>query len=508
MMLGVDHLQQQALSPRLMRAVRLLQLSSLDFAREVQDALGNNPFLESDESDNDAATDERNPAAGIERAFGEENVQGATADIGEFGEFTAVDAGEHAVESGSETESASQSGSDRDSAFDDEHENWQSDGISGPRRNNDGEATWQDLRAVEESLGDTLCRQLGLLPLSERDKLLAGAIVGSLDDDGYLRVELAELAAIIDADPPPAVEELQVALSLVQSLEPAGVGARTVQECLRLQLPAIESEEQRKLAGRIIDDYLDALVDRDVPGLARGLSRTPGEIQTVLAEIRRLDPRPGTRFGAPHVQYVMPDVIVRKIRGTWTATLNPAVVPKVHLNRVYAEMFQRARNAQHAELASHLQEARWTVSNIEQRFATILSVAQAIVSRQHHFFEYGALAMKPLGLREIADAVGVHESTVSRVTNNKFMATPLGVFELKYFFSRAMATASGGACSATAIRGLITDMIEAEQSQAPLSDAEIARQLARQGLVVARRTVTKYRQALRIDAYERRRAHA
>jgi RNA polymerase sigma-54 factor len=500
MTLGFDHLQQQTLSPRLMRAVRLLQLSSLDFAKEVQDALGNNPFLESEDGDSDVSGDERVPVADTEHTFAEEPIL-STADIAEF---TPAATSEHADESQSDFGSES----DSDSTFDDEHENWQADGISGPRRNNDAQTAWQDLRAVEESLGDALRGQLGVLPLSARDMALAEAIVGSLDDDGYLRVELAELAGIVDADPPPSVEELQVALSLVQSLEPAGVGARSVQECLRLQLPAIESGEQRELAAKIIDDHLDALVARDIAGLARGLSRTPAGIQAVLAEIRRLDPRPGARFGAPHVQYVMPDVIVRKIRGTWTATLNPAVVPKVHLNRVYAEMFQRARNGQHAELASHLQEARWTVSNIEQRFATILSVAQAIVARQHHFLEYGALAMKPLGLREIADAVGVHESTVSRVTNNKFMATPLGVFELKYFFSRAMATASGGECSATAIRGLIKDMIDAEEPQNPLSDAEIARQLARQGLVVARRTVTKYRQALRIDAYERRREHA
>ena len=191
---------------------------------------------------------------------------------------------------------------------------------------------------------------------------------------------------------------------------------------------------------------------------------------------------------------------MKKIRGEWTATLNPAVVPRVRLNRMYAELFHQHRNARHSELAAHLQEARWTVRNVEQRFSTILLVAEAILKRQHHFLDYGALAMNPLGLREIAEEVGLHESTVSRVTNNKYMATPVGVFELKYFFSRAMTTASGGACSATAIRGVIKDMIDGEKPSDPLSDAEIARQLARQGLIVARRTVTKYRQMLRLDA--------
>jgi RNA polymerase sigma-54 factor len=208
------------------------------------------------------------------------------------------------------------------------------------------------------------------------------------------------------------------------------------------------------------------------------------------------------------VQYVTPDVIVRKVRGQWTAVLNEAIVPKVRLNRGYAEMFKQHRNAEHAELGAHLQEARWTVRNVEQRFSTILAVAQAILKRQHRFLAYGAMAMKPLALREIAQEVGVHESTVSRVTNNKYMATPCGVYELKYFFSRGLATASGGECSPTAIRGLIQEIIAAESPAHPLSDVEIARQLTMQGLQVARRTVTKYRQLMKIEPAERRRVTA
>ncbi len=489
---GLDHLQQQSLSPRLLRAVRLLQLSSLDFAHEVQDALDNNPFLESDEIDNDSPPDIA-LASAPERQFAAETIQDTEVPPG-LTDLPATD--------------TSEADGDPGATFDDEHENSQADGFSAPRQHDAGVASLLDLRASEESLNDALCRQLGLLPLSPRDRVLAEALVGSLDDDGYLRADLAELAGITDLDPPPSGEELHIALSRVQSLEPAGIGARTVQECLYLQLPAIEPPEQRELARRTIDDYFDALVANDISGLARALSHTPARIQAVLADIRRLDPHPGARFGAPPIQYVNPDVIVKKVRGAWMTTLNPAIIPKVRLNRVYAEMFQRTRCAQHAELATHLHDAQWTVSNVEQRFATILSVAQAIVSRQHRFLEYGPLAMKPLGLREIADSVGVHESTVSRVTNNKFMSTPLGVFELKYFFSRAMATAAGGECSATAIRGLIKEMISVEHPQAPLSDADIARHLSRQGLIVARRTVTKYRQALHIEAYERRRQHA
>jgi RNA polymerase sigma-54 factor len=405
------------------------------------------------------------------------------------------------------TESIEGTASAADNDTEGERDSWQSDGVGSGRRGEDGDMSLMDMMAVETSLTEYLHGQLNVLPLSLRDLVLAKSIVESLDDDGYLRMELSELIAVTDLSPPASLDELQIALRRVQSLEPAGVAARNVRECLMLQLPAIDDARERELARSIIGEHLEALAAKDMSGLAKQLGIPVGEAESVCARIRRLDPRPGWRFGAARVQYVTPDVIVKKVRGAWTVNLNPAVVPKVRLNHVYAEMFQRHRLPQNAELAAHLQEARWTVRNVEQRFATILSVTQAIVKRQKHFLDYGALAMKPLGLREIADEVGLHESTVSRVTNNKFMATPLGVFELKYFFSRAMATANGGACSATAIRGLIKDMIEAERPTAPLSDAEIARQLAQQGLVVARRTVTKYRQILRIEAVERRRRH-
>lgn len=490
--LGVEHRQQQGLSPRLQHAVRLLQLSSVDFAQEVYDALGKNPFLEPDESDSE------NPAG--EAAWAKD---GGPPFVNE----PMVEAREIPDAPTAELSESGAAASEASDDFDGERESWQADGLAGKQRNDAGTASPLDMRAVEESLSDHLLGQLHVLPLSQRDLTLAEVIVGSLDDDGYLRFLLSDLVEITDLDPPPSEEEMHIALSQVQALDPPGIAARSVPECLRLQLPAIDCLEQRELARCIIDQHLAALAARDVSGLARSLARRPGEIEAVLACIRHLDPHPGWRFSSAHVQYVTPDVIVRKVRGTWVATLNPAIVPKVRLNHVYAEMFQRNRGAQHAELAADLQEARWTVSNVEQRFATILSVAQAIVSHQHQFLEYGALAMKPLVLREIAEQVGLHESTVSRVTNNKFMATPLGVFELKYFFSRAMTMASGGECSSTAIRGLIKEMIAAESPQAPLSDAEIARQLGRQGLVVARRTVTKYRQQLHIEAFERRRKH-
>jgi RNA polymerase sigma-54 factor len=279
-------------------------------------------------------------------------------------------------------------------------------------------------------------------------------------------------------------------------------------ECLLLQLPAIVCPRQRATARAVVSEHLASLASRDVPRLARALGCEADHVAEVCERIRHLDPHPGSRFDSAPPQHIAPDVIVKRVRGRWRASLNPAVVPRVRMNQQYAQLFRSHRRADDDELAAHLQEARWAVHNVEQRFSTILVVAQEIIKRQRRFFEHGPLAMKPMGLREIADELQLHESTVSRVTNNKYMATPLGVFELKYFFSRAMPVRNGGTCSATAIRCLIKEMIEAEVLAAPLSDAQIARVLAQQGLVVARRTVTKYRQLLRIASVERRRVHS
>lgn len=466
--------QSQTLSPRLQHAVRLLQMSSLDFAALVRDTLSQNPFLEAEDGDDGEVLPGEAPV--------EPSMLG---DLDDAGPAPVDDAGDRE--------------GDRDL--------WQADVGAGLRRADDGEMSAMAMMAVETSLNTHLHGQINVLPLSERDLMLARVIVESLDDDGYLRTPLEELTAVAGLDPEASLQEMQIALKRVQALEPAGVGARNVGECLLLQMPSIACADMRALATTIVQHHLPALAARDVNGLARQLDQSPARVEEVCDRIRRLDPRPGWRLGAEQVNYVVPDVIVKKVRGQWTVQLNPAVVPKVRLNQVYAQLFQRHRTAQNSEMGAHLQEARWTLRNVEQRFCTILDVAESIVRRQKNFFEYGAMAMKPLGLKEIADEVGVHESTVSRVTNNKYIATPVGVFELKYFFSRAMVSANGSECSGTAIRGLIKDIIEAEDPDHPLSDAEITRQLAQQGLMMARRTVTKYRQMLKIDAVERRRRH-
>lgn len=462
--LRADHRQQQTLSPRLQHAVRLLQMSSLDFAALVRSTLVSNPFLDGEDTDPAMpSADETSVAQGMEAADEEAGVGAGDRDL------------------------------------------WQAGGSTRLRSDDDADGTVLEAMAAVTTLAAHLRQQLQVLPLSPRDLALAGFVVESLDDDGYLRTPLAELLPIVELDPPCTSAELQIALKRVQALDPAGVGARSVAECLQLQLPAIECPDLRALAHNVVQQHLPVLAAHDVTGLARLLKVAPARAEAVCDRIRRLDPRPGWRYGSTAVDYVVPDVVARKVRGEWSVRLNPVVVPRVRLNTVYERLFQRHRHAANGELGAQLQEARWTLRNVEQRFATILDVAGAIVRRQKHFLDYGAMAMKPLGLREIADEVGIHESTVSRVTNNKYMATPSGVFELKYFFSRAMVSTNGRACSGTAIRGLIKDLIEAEAPAQPLSDAEITRQLGQQGLCVARRTVTKYRQMLRIAAVDRRR---
>jgi RNA polymerase sigma-54 factor len=447
---------QPTLSPRLQRAVRLLQMSSQDFAQVVRGALDSNPFLELEEMVPSAETSAAND------------------DIAEPSPGHA--------------------------------ETWGMDGTSRVRHA-ELDGAMADTLVAHTSLASHLLGQLNVLALSPRDLALAAAVVESLDDDGYLRATLAEVGQAVPVEPPAEADELLIALRRVQALDPAGVGARSVAECLQLQLQSLPVGPVRDLGRLILREHLQSLASRDMRALARRMGQPQPMVEAACAAIRRLDPRPGWRFSEPAVQYVTPDVIVRKVRGQWTATLNQAVVPRVKLNRSYVDLFQQHRDSQHAELGAHLQEARWTVRNVEQRFSTILSVARAILKRQQHFLAYGPMAMKPLALREIAEELGMHESTVSRVTNNKFMATPCGVFELKYFFSRGLSTASGGECSPTAIRGLIQEMITGEEPQRPLSDVEIARLLGNQGLSVARRTVTKYRQLLKIAPAERRRGH-
>lgn len=355
-------------------------------------------------------------------------------------------------------------------------------------------------------LRDHLRHELCGYRLTERDRLLAEALVEALDDDGYLRQAFEDIAGALELTPSPTDEEWMVALRIVQQLDAPGLGARDLAECLRLQLDALDDDlEGVALARTLASNHLDLLARRETAELRRRLGCGDDAIHAACRLIRGLDPKPGIQFARPHTDHVVPDVIVRKVKGKWVVTTNPAVMPRARLHRTYAALFRRARCDDRAPLAQELQEARWLIRNVEQRFTTIQRVAESIVANQRTFFDYGEIAMKPLVLRKVAEELNLHESTISRATGNKYMATPRGVFEFKHFFSRELATETGGKCSAAAVRALLKDMISAEDRGDPLSDVSLTRMLADQGVVVARRTVTKYRGLMKVPPAELRR---
>ena len=299
-------------------------------------------------------------------------------------------------------------------------------------------------------------------------------------------------------------EELQIALCHLQQFEPAGVGARTPAECLSLQIKNLPDDGVRKLALEIVGKHLELLASRDYTRLKSLTGAGDDALRAAQRLIQALNPRPGSAFAKLEARYVIPDVIVKKSRNVWKASLNPDAMPRLRINSLYAQLAAAARSG--AGISSQLQEARWLIKNVQQRFDTILRVSQAIVDRQRHFLEHGEVAMRPLVLREIASTLSLHESTISRVTTQKFMATPRGTFELKYFFGSHVATEAGGAASSTAIRALIKQLVAAEDTKAPLSDARISQILGEQGIVVARRTIAKYRESLQIPPVNQRKA--
>jgi RNA polymerase sigma-54 factor len=355
------------------------------------------------------------------------------------------------------------------------------------------------------TLRDHLLSQLSLINLDERDRALVMVLIDALDEDGYLTQPLEEIAALLPPEAEAGVEELAIALRHLQHFEPAGVGARSPGECLCLQLKVLPEDGVQRLALEIADKHLELLASRDYTRLKSATGASDDALRAAQRLIQALNPRPGASFAKVEARYVIPDVIVKKSRNVWRATLNPDAMPRLRINRLYAELAAGARSGG-AGISSQLQEARWLIKNVQQRFDTILRVSQAIVDRQRHFLEHGEVAMRPLVLREIAQVLGLHESTISRVTTQKFMATPRGTFELKYFFGSHVATEAGGAASSTAIRALIKQLVSAEDARAPLSDARISQILGEQGIVVARRTIAKYRESLQIPPVNQRKA--
>ncbi len=367
---------------------------------------------------------------------------------------------------------------------------------------------------MPQTLLDHLIQQIQLLKLNPEEKSLVGFLAGNLDTRGYLNISISELADELsphmNPDDGSPEEQIRRALMRLQQLEPAGVGAQDLADCLRLQLEnmptSIKETHTWKHAHRICSDYLPAVGNKDWSKLKKILKINDAELQASIQLIKSLRYNPAQEFEVEIDSTLIPDVIVKKIKGQWQVTLNPAASPKISIHEEYAKVIKENKGKEGIDgLHQKLQEARWLVKNVLQRSETILKVAKAIVERQQNFFNHGPISMRPLVLREIADTIGMHESTVSRVTTQKYMATPAGCFEFKYFFGSQVATDTGGTVSSTAIRTLIKQAVDEEDCEKPLSDTQIVALLNAKGLIVARRTIAKYRESLRIPAVHLRR---
>ena len=462
--------QHLTLTPQLQQSIRLLQLSTLELNQELEKFLAENPLLEREDGDED----------------------------GHFTVPLKTTAPEQDVPLTNGEAEGSESPPEEPRAPTESDWTLESSGSSTPRDDND-ESDFPQLPAELPSLREHLMQQLLLTKLPQRDRNLVALLIDDLDEGGYLTQSLEEIAAMLPPELEVEPEELQIALRHLQNMDPTGVGARSPAECLELQLLAMPSNTPGlACALRLVREHLPLLAARDFVRLKRVLTCDDAALRVAQRLIQRLNPRPGAEHAPLEARYVVADVIVRKLKGVWLASLNPDAMPKLRINRIYADILQSNRNGSGGQLSSQLQEARWLIKNVQQRFETIQRVSQTIVDRQRHFFEHGEVAMRPLVLREIADALGLHESTVSRVTTQKYMATPRGIFELKYFFGSHVATETGGACSATAIRALIKQLVAAEDGRKPLSDSKISEILGQQGIVVARRTIAKYRESMHI----------
>ena len=489
--------QQLALTPQLQQSIRLLQLSTLELNQEIEQMLAENPLLErEDDPLGECVSIAPNGTLDPPIPAGLADLGGTPAETAQRNDADGADSSDGDHDSG-----GTQDGEDAPA-------DWGHDSGSRSQGDDDDERDYPQLADAGVSLAEHLRTQLAATRLERRDRALVELLIDELDRDGMLTTGLDEFREALPAELEIDPDEVAAALRLLQSFDPTGVGARDLRECLLLQLAQTDCDDPpvAATARLIVRDHLELLAARDFVRLRRVLQCDEDLLRQAHTLIRSLNPRPGGRFASEGAGYVVPDVIVRRTRAGWTASLNPDVMPKLRVNDIYADILRRNRGSAAGNLAGPLQEARWLIKNIAQRFETILRVSQAIVERQRGFFSHGAVAMRPLVLREIADTLDLHESTISRVTTQKFMLTPHGTFELKYFFGSHVATDTGGAASSTAIRALLKQLIGAEDARRPLSDSQLADMLGEQGFVVARRTVAKYRESLRIPAVAQRKS--
>lgn len=487
--------QQLTMTPQLQQAIRLLQLSTLDLQQEIQEALESNPLLEADEShasDNDA-----NEAQSLNDKTDDNSVNNEV-------DNSQLETGD-AINQDTVSEDLPV-----DSTWDDIYS-----ASSGPSSSSSGVSEDSDMLfqgETVESLQDHLIWQMQLTPFSEVDQAIALAIIDAIDESGYLTQDCEQLLEGLRAsennDLDVELDEVEAVLKRIQHFDPVGIGARSLQECLMIQLGRFAEETPwLKEAKDIVTNHIDVLANRDFRLLSRKTKLKEDQLREVMRLIHTLEPRPGNAVEPNQAQYVIPDVSVVKRQGRWVVELNPDAMPKLRVNSHYASLSKTSTNANDTQfIRSHLQEAKWFIKSIESRNETLLKVSNCIVHHQQAFFEYGEEAMKPMVLNDVAEAVEMHESTISRVTTQKFMHTPRGIFELKYFFSSHVTTDGGGECSSTAIRALIKKLVAAENTNKPLSDSKIADILADQGIKVARRTIAKYRESLAIPPSNQRKS--
>lgn len=482
--------QQLTMTPQLQQAIKLLQLSTLDLQQEIQEALDSNPLLEVEEGSDEPQL-EKNNIDGDDVA--QDAVTTASSDTLEAGD---------ALEKNDLPDELP-----IDSTWD-EYYSASSAPAPGPS-NNDDEQIFQG--ETTEDIQAHLLWQMRLTHFSDTDRAIATAIIDSIDESGYLTVTLDDILDSVnseDMEEPVELDEVECVLKRIQMFDPIGSGSRTPQECLMVQLRQFSDDTPwLKEAKQLIEEYSDLLSSKDYRTLMRKSRLKEDQLREAMRLLQTLNPRPGSALITKEPEYVIPDVSVTKKNGRWVVELNPDSLPKLSVNQQYAAMSRRAKNSSDSQfIRSHMQEAKWFIKSLESRNDTLMKVANCIVQQQMGFFEHGPEMMKPMVLNDVAEMVDMHESTISRVTTQKYMHTPRGIFELKYFFSSHVATESGGECSSTAIRALIKKLVAAETPSKPLSDSKIAQLLAEQGIKVARRTIAKYRESLSIPPSNQRKS--
>jgi len=493
--------QQLTMTPQLQQAIKLLQLSTLELQQEIQEVLESNPLLEIDEkAQNDSNSEQNNLEDAFSASATETKPEQATNDGSEEQQAT--------LDEISTTEAMEKSDIPEELNIDTTWEESYSAGVSntGAVSSPADDFTYQG--ETTDSIQDHLLWQMELTPFSDTDKTVAIAIIEAVDDAGYLTVssdEILESVGIEDLE----LDEVEAVLKRINMFDPIGVAARSIPECLLIQLNQFSSDTPYlKESKLIINEHIDLLGNRDYRQLMRKTKLKEDQLREVMRLIQSLNPRPGDAVIKGDDQYVIPDVTVEKKNGRWVVELNSDTAPKLSINQQYAAMSKTMKSSTNDGqfIRANLQEAKWFIKSLESRNDTLLKVSNCIVQRQQGFLEHGAEAMRPMVLNDIAEAVDMHESTISRVTTQKFMHTPRGIFELKYFFSSHVSTENGGECSSTAIRSLIKKLILAETPAKPLSDSKMADLLAEQGIKVARRTIAKYRESLAIPPSNQRKS--